>query len=239
MLNRALYLTFYVLYLITLAIAIFFVLHYSGVPSWVWTFFGVGLLILMLAVLVKEFFMKRIITNTGRDITTGSHTFWSVMYILMVLAGIVLLIIGLIFTIQYSSIPWWVWLVLALAIILSIIGNAILAFAPGAFVVAIIMGVLSLILFIVGLILLIIHSNSPWWVWLIVGLAVLFAILAAIFEGLSDKNTLIVMDPCCETTTQVVTTGTVLNVAPTPHIHVQPVVDPSLLPSVSTAPLGI
>jgi hypothetical protein len=196
MVSRALSLAFYILYLIVLAIALWFLLHYSGVPSWVWIFFGVAILIAIFGVLIKEFLLTRTLTTSGRDVTDSSNSFWLVFFVIMNIIVLILMIIGLIFVIRYSTIPWWVWVILAVAIFFSIISNVIMAFAPGAAIFSIITAVIALVLFIIGVILLIIYSRAPWWVWLIIGLAVLFAILASVFEGMAERNQIIVQETC-------------------------------------------
>lgn len=227
MVSRALSLAFYILYLITLAIALWFLLHYSGVPSWVWIFFGVAILIAIIGALMKEFLLVRTVTSSGEIISSGSFTFWLVLYIIFHIAALILIIIGIVLVIRYSTIPWWVWVILAVAIFVSIVSNMILAFAPGASLFAVILSVIAVILFITGVILLIIHSHSPWWVWLIVGLAVLFAILSAIFDGMADRNAVVVhggcVSPDCKTVTVTTTTAPVTYpVVSAPVISVAP-----------------
>lgn len=225
MVSRALSLAFYILYLITLAVALWFLLHYSGVPSWVWIFFGVAILIAIIGSLMKEFLLVRTVTSSGEIITSGSFTFWLVLYIIFHIAALILIIIGIVLVIRYSTIPWWVWVILAVAIFVSIVSNMILAFAPGASLFAVILSVIAVILFITGVILLIIHSHSPWWVWLIVGLAVLFAILSSIFDVMADRNVVIVRSGCVSPDCKTVTTTTPVVTYPVvsaPIISVEP-----------------
>lgn len=193
MVSRAIYITFYILYLLTLAISLWFVLFYAGVPYWVWSFFGVAILILVICVLIKEFLLTRMVTCCGKDVTTGNSAM-EIFYIIAELMVFILFIVGLVFVIIYSTIPWFVWVILFVAIVMSIITTMILAFAPEAYLIALILWIVAFIMFIAGLILLIIYSNSPWWVWLIVGITILFFILAAIFEAVAEQNAVIVED---------------------------------------------
>jgi hypothetical protein len=195
MVSRAIYITFYILYLLTLAISLWFVLYYAKVPFWIWSFFGVAILILIICVLFKEFLLTRTVTCCGKDVTTGSgHSAMEIFYIIAVLMVFILFIVGLVFVIIYSTIPWFVWVILFFAILLSIITTMILAFAPDAYIIALVLWVIAFVMFIAGLILLIIYSNSPWWVWLIIGITILFFILAAIFEVMGERNEIIVED---------------------------------------------
>jgi len=195
---RWIYLVFYILYLILLAVSLWFILHYSGVQPWVWSFFGSAILILIICIFIKEFLMTRTFTSQGKHISPGSLTVWSVFYVILHIISFILIIVGLAFVIIQSSIPWWVWVILGVAILLSIISTVILALAPRAHVVSIILSVMALILMVVGIIFLLIYSKSPWWNWLLVGFTIFFAIMAAFFEFISEKNMVIAKEtkPC-------------------------------------------
>jgi len=223
-----------------LAVALWFLFSYSNVPSWVWIFFGTAILIVIIGVLMKEFLLTRTITTCGRDITSGSYTFWSVLYIIFYLMAFALIITGLVFVIQYSSIPWWTWVILGIAILLSILGDVSVTASPRFGFFALILAISAFILFVTGLILLIIYSNAPSWVWVIVGVAILFAILAAICEGMSYRNYITVVKTCFDNCplsfTPVATIQPTITVQPTPVINVEPVpimnvqpIDPHIL----------
>ena len=220
-LDRGLYLAFYILYLITLAITIWFILYYGNSPGWVFIFFGVALLIAIFGVFIKEFLMKRIINTCGKDITSSSYTFWGAMYLILHIIAFVLIITGLVFAIQYSNIPWFAWLILFFAIFLSIVANMILAYWKNAIIAYNIIAALSFILFIISFILIIIYSTSPWWVWLLAFIALFFAILTVIFESLSVKNHIIVPVVCPN-----IFTSTVQS---TPCIQSVPCVQPTII----------
>lgn len=193
--SRTLYLTFYVLYLIVLAIGLWFLLSYSGVPEWVWTFFGAAIVIVIIGLLMKEFFLYRTVTTSGVDVTVGYYNFWVILYIILHIIAFILLITGLFFVITHSTVPWWVWVILGLAILFSIVSDLIIEISPGFAFVALVTSLISFALFVTGLIFFIMHSNAPWWVWLIIGLAILFAILAAVFERGTEPNVVVVNDP--------------------------------------------
>jgi len=195
---RALYITFSILYLITLAIVLWFLLYYSGVPSWVWIFFAI--LIAIISLIMREVAIKNVVSSSGKPKSTGLGV-WGVLYILLQIIALILVIIGLIFVIMYSTIPWWVWVILGSAIVLAMIA-VIIAIIPGVGpIIALILLIIAFIAYIVGLILLVIYSDAPWWIWLIIGVMILFGILASIFEGLSERPKVVVVDECSTSTT--------------------------------------
>ena len=206
---RALYITFYILYLITLAIVLWFLLYYSGVPSWVWIFFGVAILIAIISLIMSEVAIKRHVSSAGKPVPSHGLSGWSVLFILLHLTSLILMVIGLIFVIMYSSIPWWVWVILGSAILLILIGGIITA--VGGIVIGIIFLIIAYIAYIVGVILLVIYSTAPWWIWILIGMLILFGILASVFEYMSEKEKVVVDDSGCVTTKTA--TGTETNCA--------------------------
>jgi len=230
---RALYITFSILYLITLAIVLWFLLYYSGVPSWVWIFFGVAILIAIISLVMSEVAIKKAVSSEGKPVPSRGLGLWSVLFILLQITSIILMIIGLIFVIKYSSIPWWVWVIIASAIILLLIGGIISA--VGGVVVGLIFVIIGYLAYIVGVVLLVIYSDAPWWIWILIGMLILFGILANIFEYMSERQKVVVADGSGCVTTQTAS-GTVTNCA----ISVKPVakttvVTTNLLPT-STIP---
>lgn len=205
MLPRALHTIFYVAYLLTLALALWFLLHYAKVEAWVWSFFAGAILIAIVGVVVKEVLMKKVYDSTGKLTNAGNYNLWAILYLIFHIMAVILVIVGFIFVIIQSTIPWWVWTILLLAVLLSIVNNMIFAYAPQAFVASLIIGIISLVLFLVAIVLVVIYSKSPWWVWLIVILALIMAILAAVFELAAEKR---------DITVATVTTTTVTTVAP-------------------------
>lgn len=208
MVPRYFYITFYILYLISLAIALWFLLYYSGVPGWVWILFGTAILMEIMCVFIKEILLKQTLTTPGEEIISDSSAFWLILYIILYLAVFILFIIGLAFVIKYSSIPWWVWVILAVAIFCSIVGNIIYALAPGASIFGALFSISAFILFIAGIVLLIIYSNSPLWVWSIIALVIIFNMLAGIFEATSERNQTVVEETYPVKVKQVVITQT-------------------------------
>ena len=198
--HRGFYVTCCLLYLITLAIALWLVLYYSGVPSYVWIFFGIAILIAIICVLMKEWVLEKSITNLGEDITSGDYSFWLIFFVILQLIAFILIIIGIILVIKYSSVPAWVWIILALALIFSIISTVIYAIYPTNIRLGIFFSILAFTFFIIGIIFLIIYSNSPWWVWLIIGIAIFFYIMTIILEPLSIRNEVIIQETHSSTT---------------------------------------
>ena len=195
--SRALYITFSILYLISLAIILWFLLYYSGVPSWVWIFFGVAILIAIISLIIREVAIKSHVSSSGK-IISNNLGLWGVFYILLQIMAIILIIVGLIFVIKYSTIPWWVWVILGSAILLALIGTIITS--VGGVVVGIIFLIIAFIAYIVGIILLVVYSHAPWWIWILIGVMILFGILASIFEYMSEKPKVVIDDNGCITT---------------------------------------
>lgn len=183
---------FELLYLITLAIGLWFVFSYSFVPQWVYAFFGVAILILIIGVLMKAFLFKP-------DTNLSS---WGLIYAIFHIVALILIIVGIGFVIKYSKIPWWVWVILGVAIILGIIAMMIFAITSKAKLLGIVFYIFAIILYITGIIFVIIYSNAPWWTWAIVLLALVFSILASVFDPLAAKpispcpNVECTTDPC-------------------------------------------
>lgn len=183
--TRDLYLASYILYLATIALALWFLLHYTGVQPWVWIFFALAILIAIVGVLMKETVLRRKVTSEGVVISPNTSG-WLIFYYILHIMAFILVVVGLGFVIGTSSIPWYVWVILGGAVLFSILSN-IMGAGRGIILPAI-FGVISLVLFVVGIILLVIYSNAPFWTWLIVIIAAIFAILAGIFESVSERE---------------------------------------------------
>lgn len=198
---------FQLLYLITLAIGLWFVFYYSFVPQWVYSFFGIAILIIIIGVLMKTFLFKPD-TNVGP---------WAVAYLIFHIIAFILIIVGIGFVIKYSKIPWWVWVILGSAIILSIVSGMIFAFTSKGSLFGIVLYIFAFVLFLTGIIFVIYYSNAPWWTWAIILLAIVFSIIASVFDPLAAKpispcpGVECTTDPCitvlpCPSTTATTTT---------------------------------
>ena len=193
--TRALYVTFYILYLFLLAIGLWFLFYFEGIPSWIWILFGVAFLLLIIAVLIKETLTRKVINSRGEIMDYGMFKGWGVFVFILNLMALILVIIGIILVIINSkTIPWWVWLLLGLAVLFSFLGNIISA--GGGIVFPLIFGLIALGLFITGGIFYVIYSQAPWWVWVIISVAIIFSILAGAFESLSQKENAIIAVSC-------------------------------------------
>lgn len=187
--SHRLYIMFYVLYLITLAIAAWFLLFYSGVPSWIWILFGIAIVSLISAVVLKEFFVVQYSVPAGTALTMGPSHFWFWLYILFQVIALILLIVGLVFTIQYSNVPAWIWAILGLGVALIGLSDIIYTLAVDWYWLAVTSVVIGILLLIGGAIGFGLNSTGTlWWVSAILGVAIVFAIIAAIFEALAPTN---------------------------------------------------
>lgn len=193
--SRALYITFYILYLITLAIVLWFLLHYSGVPGWVWIFFGVAILIGIVSLIIREAAVKTIVTSSGK-VKSNELGGWGIFYIILQIMAFILVLAGLIFVIQYSSIPWWVWVILGVAILFVILATIFALIPVAGPIIALFLLIIAFIAYVVGLILVVIYSHAPWWIWILIGTMIVFGILTAIFEGISERPKKVVYEEC-------------------------------------------
>lgn len=108
---RVLYLTFVILYLITLAIGLWFLLYYSGVPGWVWIFFAIAIILLIISTMMRE----------TREQNKKNFDRWGIFFVVLDVISIILMIVGFIFVVMYSTLPWWIWLILGLSILFLLI----------------------------------------------------------------------------------------------------------------------
>jgi hypothetical protein len=204
--NRALYVLFYILYLITLAIAIWFLVYYGQVPNWVYIFFLVAIIIMVIGVLIKEFLLQRTRTKSGKDVSKNISG-WLIAYVAFHILAFLLFITGVVFVGIYGTIAWWILALLAIGIILTVVASMIYAFYPRKELVAYIVYLVGVLIYIAGFILLVYFSDAPWWIWLILLTAVGFSVVASVFEYISEKNEVIVPDlppkksPYCKPTT--------------------------------------
>ncbi len=188
MLSRSLYIIFYVAYLVTIAIFLWFVFSYTDVPSWVFILFAFALGIIIVSIIVKEFFIKSEINEDGTVLNDTSVRNWTIGYWLLYIIAIALIAIGTYFVVTTSSIPWWIWCILILAIILDLISSILMVIGSLAVVFAVLIAFLALMSYIIGIIFFIIYSDAPWWVWAILAIAIVFSIVANTFETMANKN---------------------------------------------------
>ncbi len=207
-LHRGVYMTFMILYLVTLAVGLWFLFYYSQVPNWVWIFFGVAILLEIIDLLIAESSVTKtkkhneniehldqdgtVVHVTSDDIIITDNTpikmgGWDILYGSIQIVILILLIIGFAFVIKYAvNIPWWVWFLLGLSILFSILGTVIEVLtkkSKGLWL--LICSIISTALWITGIIFFVIYTTAPWWTWAIIALAFIFAALAQIFHGSS------------------------------------------------------
>lgn len=198
---RGLYLTFYILYLITLAIGLWFLFYYGTVPQWVYIFFGIAIILAIIGALIKEFLMKQVYETTGKFVNSKSFAGWGSIYLILHVMSFILLIVGLAFVIKYSNIPWWVWLIVLGSFLLLLISTILMAFTPKAKTLSLVLIVIGYILFFIAIIFIVTYSLAPWWVWLIIILACIFSILASVFEQMTYKQQEITTKSNCQCAT--------------------------------------
>jgi phosphatidylglycerophosphate synthase len=193
--HRAFNITFYLLYLILLAVTLYFLLYYAEVPVWVWSLFGIAILIAVIGVVIKETTMKRkkkIKKGGVEEIEDPKLTGgWSLSYHIFHVIAVILVVTGIILTAVYAkNVPWWVWLILGLAIVIAFLGPMIHASTSNKNwkTTSLFFSMIASILYISGLIFFVIYSNSPWWIWLLIVATVVFQFLGGALEFPAEEN---------------------------------------------------
>lgn len=174
-----LYVIFYIVYLTLIAIGLWFLLFYSNVPQWVWSFFAIAITLAIIGTILKEFFFLE------------QHHSWIVIYVFLYFIAFILIVVGLIFIMTYSTMPWWIWTPLLIALLLSILTEMIVELSPNLATVALFLAILTFITLVISLVILITHGQTPEWVWLIIGLSIIFFVLAGIFKGINYRHIMI------------------------------------------------
>lgn len=165
--SRAFYISFYTGYLVSLSASIALLLTYSGAPLWVWSFYGVAILLFIVGLFIKEVFLKEEVSiETGHPMNKTSINGWSIVYGIGSLIAAMLLFIGIGFSVFYSTIPVWVWIVFTISITLFIASTTVLGIWPDQTLTSTILNIIGMILFVVAVLGIAVSSNAPWWVWL-------------------------------------------------------------------------
>lgn len=198
--HRAFHVTFYVLFLIMLGIVLWFLLFYAGVPGWVWSLFGAAIIIAIIGVIIKEVLIKKKAAPcTGEILSPNPLAGWSLAYYIFHVIAFLLIITGIVLVIIYGNYPWWLWVLLGVGLALIIIaammhvGSADRGIKITAFVFAI-LGTITLAVFEV---LLVVYSDAPWWIWVLIAVMILFGFLSGGLEPISAEN-LVPSEPCPE-----------------------------------------
>ena len=194
-LPRGLYIATFILYLVALLFALWFILHYLEVPAWVWIFFFVGLLIPMIGLIIKETLIKYTYED-GVLVVDSDSAGWSIVFITFHIIAFSSITAGFVFVILYSAVPAWVWLLFGLSIIFSLIASIVVTVANVNQTAIWILAIVILILYVSALIAFIAQTDIPSWVWLIFVVALILGILANILESYTSpivsKNIIIV-----------------------------------------------
>src|SRR3989338_8951537 len=133
MIHRGFHTTWYLLYIITVLIFLYFFLHFSGVPSWVYWLFFAGIILIAIGVVQKETLMrKRVAAGTNEEYCGSTRRNWTITYSVLHFIALALIVTGWVFVITTSLIPWWVWTLLFVSFILSIIGTMVHTYSPQA-----------------------------------------------------------------------------------------------------------
>ena len=190
---RWIYVIFYVIYLILVMVSLYYLLHYTNVPVWVWSFYAAAILIFLIGVLIKELFVKKVVDESGKTLNNTSLRVWGAFYLIFHIIAIVLLIVGLVLTMHYSDIDWWIWLLLVIGLILTVIANMITSLPGKAITIflALPVWIIGFIILIVGIAFYVVQADAPVWVWIIVIIAIIFGIMSSILDNMSSKNVVV------------------------------------------------
>ena len=189
--SRGLYVTLYILYLIFLGLSLWYLLYYSNVPYWVWFFFLGAIIIAFIGVFVKEYILIRELESNGTFIPTQSFKVWSALYIIFHIIAFILVIIGLGYTINYSSFPWWLWFLFGLALFLTISGHMIIGLSrenKGGRYTGNFFCVIATIIHAIAMTFLFTTTSCPKWIISILTFTYIMAFFTIYLETISMKN---------------------------------------------------
>jgi hypothetical protein len=191
--SRIWYLIFYVIYLALLLTAIYFMISLSDVPDWVFYLFLASCVIWVMIAIGRETLLTTQVTTEGSVVISPLSSFWRVMYWILAAIATALTIAGFIITILYSTVPWWVWTLLLVGWLLSFLASSIgmVSSSQVAWVFSIFIAILAAITYITAIILIVLYSGMPWWVWLLFGMSFLFSLIASALEPFSKKLTVV------------------------------------------------
>ena len=185
--TRIMHMIFYILYLILVAVIIWFLLYYSKVPAWVYTFYIVTILILISSVFIREFCLIRKASPLNLTLNASSFTPWLISYVVLNIITILLVIVGVSFTIQYSTIPYWVWILLGFGTIFIVMSILLVAISPKTLLVSIFFTLIGLVSHIIAIVYLMFSASIPGWMWFLLLPAFICFFLSNLFEHLSKK----------------------------------------------------
>lgn len=182
--ERYVYYITYIIYLIFLMISLWFLAIYTNVPTWVGWLFVIGIVLLIMGALIKEYVMI-------------DYCYWFSIYIVLNIIGLLALIAGAFFAITYSNITWGVWILFTVGIIFTVVGNMLTALLPDNMAYGIIVSITGFIILI--LLLFAVFSQGPrsinadltlnniFWYFPFLALTFIIGILSVIFEGLTGS----------------------------------------------------
>jgi hypothetical protein len=186
-LPRALYVTFYVLYLVVMALVLWFMVHYTDIPAWIYILLVVPLAIFVIGLAVKETVMKGQLYPDG---TTTYHLNggWVIFYIIAHIAAFIMFGTGIVLAMANDSQHWWGWLLFGMGFLMTILATMLLTLLPKRLAWAIVVAVLGYIMMIAGAIIVLFFAQPEWWGWTILAVAVILGVLAFVFELMVEEN---------------------------------------------------
>lgn len=189
-LPRALYVTFYVLYLVMVALVLWFMVHFSDIPAWIYILLVVPLAIFVIGLAVNETVMK------GQRYPDGTITYrlnagWVIFYIIAHIAAFIMFGTGIVLAMVHDSHHWWGWLLFGLGFAFTILAFMLLALVPHNVAWAIVVAILGFIMMVAGAIIVLFFASPEWWAWTVFAVAALLGVLAFIFAVLAEPNVML------------------------------------------------
>jgi hypothetical protein len=189
--SRGFYIASYTAFMVALSVSLAMLLTFSGAGWSSWTLFGIPILIYILAVFVKEIFLKEVIDpNTGAITNQSSLKTWKVLYGIMFIVAGILLLINIFIPIPTStgSNSQWVWAMLSISIIFFSVSTAVFGIWPSQTTTSSIFSVLGFITFAIAVAGIALTINPPWWIWLMLLLTIGLGIVSHVAELNSRPN---------------------------------------------------
>jgi hypothetical protein len=186
---RVWYVLLQVFYLILIAIALWGLIFYSGIPSAVVAPFVVAVALLLISIFIKEYCLRQTYDESGKAVGSAYYTWWVFFYVLLVLMALIALGIGLYYCVRDSTVNAWGFITLIVGMMLVAIATGILAIWQTAFVWFIIFAIVGAILLALGFFLFLVYlTGVQWWVFLVLAIAIILCYIALILEPLSNQN---------------------------------------------------
>jgi hypothetical protein len=165
------------------AIGLFYLVSYTSTDAHVFWLFGTALFLILLGLFVKEALLC----------PDSDFGFWFYMYLALHILAFLLIIAGITYASFNSNLPWFVWALFGIGLIITVLGNMFYLLMSCDELWALITYIIGFAILIIALAYLIsfgpdalnldLTLSSTYWLWLFIAATVAIGILMAIFEG--------------------------------------------------------